>query len=64
HCSEETVMAYKIRIRDMLEDQRIGPELRVQDFDEFLSLINGKTGQFIEQFLQADPPSRNTLNKF
>ncbi|KAG5878487.1 hypothetical protein JTB14_010272 [Gonioctena quinquepunctata] len=51
---EETVMAYKIRIRDMLEDQRIGPELRVQDFDEFLSLINGKDEQFIEQFLQAD----------
>lgn len=36
----------------MLEDQRIGPELRVQDFDEFLPLINGKDEGFIEGFLE------------
>lgn len=36
----------------MLENQRIGPELRVQDFDEFLSLINGKDEKFIEGFLE------------
>lgn len=35
----------------MLEDQRIGPELRVQDFDEFLQLINGKDDMFIQSFL-------------
>lgn len=36
----------------MLENQRIGPELRVQDFDEFLPLINGKDDKFIEGFLE------------
>lgn len=35
----------------MLADQRIGPELRVQDFDEFLPLINGKDENFVEGFL-------------
>lgn len=35
----------------MLENQRIGPELRVQDFDEFLPLINGKEESFLEGFL-------------
>ncbi|KAJ8926978.1 hypothetical protein NQ314_020603 [Rhamnusium bicolor] len=48
---EEIVMNYKIQIRDMLEDQRIGPELRVQDFDRFLPLMNGIDEEFISKFL-------------
>lgn len=38
----------------MLEDQRIGPELRVQDFDELLPLINGKEEDFVRKFLSGD----------
>lgn len=38
----------------MLEDQRIGPELRVQDFDEFLSLMNGKEEEFVQRFLSEE----------
>jgi hypothetical protein len=37
-----TVEDYKQQIRDLLENQRIGPELRVQDFDEYMPLINGE----------------------
>ncbi|KAK5646414.1 hypothetical protein RI129_004878 [Pyrocoelia pectoralis] len=33
---------YKIELKSMLADQRIGPELRVQDFDEYMPLINGE----------------------
>lgn len=51
---EETVMEYKKRIRSMLEDQRIGPELRVQDFDEFLPLMNGKEEAFVQAFLSEE----------
>ncbi|CAH1117610.1 unnamed protein product [Phaedon cochleariae] len=53
---EEIVMGYKIQIRDMLEDQRIGPELKVQDFDEFLPLMNGKDEGFINSFLEREHP--------
>lgn len=38
----------------MLEDQRIGPELRVQDFDEFLPLVNGKEEEFVQKFLSEE----------
>ncbi|KAJ8952272.1 hypothetical protein NQ318_007439 [Aromia moschata] len=48
---EELVEKYKVQIRDLLDNQRIGPELRVQDFDMYLSLMNGTDETFIQNFL-------------
>lgn len=45
---------YKQQIKDLLENQRIGPELRVQDFDDFMPLINGEAEDEIEKFLAGD----------
>ncbi|CAH1102974.1 unnamed protein product [Psylliodes chrysocephalus] len=52
--AQEIVESYKEKIKYMLEDQRIGPELRVQDFDEFLPLINGQSEIYINAFLEAN----------
>lgn len=32
----------KKNIDFLLEDQRVGPELRIQDFDDYVCLINGE----------------------
>lgn len=45
-----TVEDYKQQIRDLLENQRIGPELRVQDFDEYMPLINGEVSPQVSLF--------------
>lgn len=34
----------------MLEDHRIGPELKMQDFDKYLNLINGEVIIIFHQF--------------
>lgn len=34
-----------------MENQRIGPELRVQDFDDFMPLINGEYHEHVTNFL-------------
>lgn len=47
---------YKTRIKALLDDQRIGPELRVQDFDEFVPLINGECEEEVKLFLTEDHP--------
>lgn len=39
---EYVVEDYKRQIKDLLENHRIGPELRMQDFDDYLHLINGE----------------------
>lgn len=45
----------RIRIHDLLEEQRIGPELRMQDFDDYMDLINGKNIDEIEKFINSKP---------
>lgn len=40
----------------MLEDQRIGPELRLQDFDQYMSLMNGLDAEYIITFMKSKPP--------
>lgn len=37
-------------LKSMLKDQQIGPELRVQDFDEYMPLINGEVNKQLEIF--------------
>lgn len=39
---------YKKIIADLIAEQRIGPELRVQDFDDYVCLLNGEVcGQLL-----------------
>ena len=40
--SEDVVNGHKSLITSLLQDQRVGPELRVQDFDEYMPLVNGE----------------------
>lgn len=51
---------YKTRIKILLDNQRIGPELRIQDFDEFVPLINGECDEEINKFLSQE----HTLEEF
>ncbi|XP_032591888.1 dynein axonemal heavy chain 7 [Drosophila grimshawi] len=44
----------KNRICYMLEEQRIGPELRLQDFDAFIDLINGADSERCGRFMESD----------
>lgn len=32
----------KKQVADLISEQRIGPELRVQDFDDYICLLNGQ----------------------
>lgn len=38
----ELVEKYKKSIADLIDEQRIGPELRIQDFDNYVCLLNGE----------------------
>ncbi|KAL3281624.1 hypothetical protein HHI36_004830 [Cryptolaemus montrouzieri] len=58
--AEEIIWNYKIQINALMDEQRIGPELRVQDFDKYMPLINGEDKIRIEKFL-ASP---HTLDEF
>ena len=40
----------------MLEEQRIGPELRLQDFDDYMSLMNVIDAENIIKFMKTKPP--------
>lgn len=44
-------MKYKLRIKSLLEDARIGPELKIQDFDEYMPLINREADEEINALL-------------
>ncbi|KAK9511585.1 hypothetical protein O3M35_000215 [Rhynocoris fuscipes] len=43
----------KKRVSDLLEDHRIGPELRVQDFDPYIHLANGESAAAVQKFLEG-----------
>lgn len=51
---EEIVEGYREQLLSLLDDQRIGPELRVQDFDEYMPLINGEAQEEVEKFLSEE----------
>lgn len=46
----------RTKVYNMLEDQRIGPELRLHDFDPYLSLMNGLDAEKIIKFMKSKPP--------
>lgn len=45
----------RTKIHNVLEEQRIGPELRMQDFDDYMDLMNGKNVDEIESFIKSKP---------
>ncbi|EDS43082.1 dynein-1-beta heavy chain [Culex quinquefasciatus] len=53
--SGDVIAQCKARICDVLEDQRIGPELRMQDFDQYMTLMNGTDMDEIERFMEKRP---------
>lgn len=52
---ESIIANARNRICVMLEDQRIGPELRLQDFDQYIDLMNGVDAERISKFIASDP---------
>ncbi|PSN56752.1 Dynein heavy chain 7 [Blattella germanica] len=53
---EEMIAACKAHVSHTLSDQRIGPELRVQDFDEYMHLINDEAQEAVNEFLSTEHP--------
>uniref|UniRef100_A0A2A4JQR8 Dynein axonemal heavy chain 7 n=1 Tax=Heliothis virescens TaxID=7102 RepID=A0A2A4JQR8_HELVI len=51
----DLVESYKAQIAELIAEQRIGPELRVQDFDDYICLLNGQSQTEVENFLNASP---------
>lgn len=49
----DIVEACRLRIHEVLEEQRIGPELRMQDFDDYMNLMNGQNVDEIEKFIKS-----------
>lgn len=43
----------KQQIHELLEEQRIGPELRMQDFDKYMTLMNGTDIEAITKFMKS-----------
>ncbi|CAH2067322.1 unnamed protein product, partial [Iphiclides podalirius] len=52
---EELIEGYKKSIIGLINEQRIGPELRVQDFDDYVCLLNGESLSQVEDFINAIP---------
>ncbi|XP_049887204.1 dynein axonemal heavy chain 7-like [Pectinophora gossypiella] len=51
----DLVEDYKRQVRAMIDEQRIGPELRIQDFDDYVCLLNGTSAKLVEEFVNAKP---------
>lgn len=51
----DIIESCKVRIHEILEEQRIGPELRMQDFDDYMDLMNGASVDEIESFIKSKP---------
>lgn len=52
----EIVKEHSEKIAELIQEHRIGPELQLQDFDVYNSLINNEDAKIVEEFLQAKPP--------
>lgn len=50
---EQFVDNCRYKLFEMLEEQRIGPELRLQDFDEYVNLMNGVDATDIYKFMST-----------
>uniref|UniRef100_A0A1B0F9M2 AAA+ ATPase domain-containing protein n=1 Tax=Glossina morsitans morsitans TaxID=37546 RepID=A0A1B0F9M2_GLOMM len=52
---ESIITDNRNRICELLEEQRIGPELRLQDFDKYIDLMNGVDSQNVARFIESKP---------
>lgn len=52
--ADQMIEDCRTRIFSMLEEQRIGPELRMQDFDDYMSLMNGADADRIFNFMNDE----------
>lgn len=53
---QEIIDNYTSQIVSLIEEQRVGPEQRLRDFDQYLSLINDEENQRVMEFIYSDPP--------
>ncbi|XP_044001453.1 dynein axonemal heavy chain 7-like [Aphidius gifuensis] len=53
---DEILDKYKNEIIELIQEHRIGPELQVQNFDKYITLINETDEEFVNNFLTSDPP--------
>ncbi|XP_049773091.1 dynein axonemal heavy chain 7 [Schistocerca cancellata] len=50
---EDYMQKAKSAIANTLEDERIGPEMRVSDFDDYIHLLNGESQTEVDEFLTS-----------
>lgn len=53
--SQDIITSCKDRLMFVLTENRVQPELRIQDFDRYLSLMNGEDAEKIEAFVNGSP---------
>lgn len=53
---DEILDKYKNEIVELIQEHRIGPELQVQNFDKYVTLINDTDEELVKKFLSSDPP--------
>ncbi|XP_044576956.1 dynein axonemal heavy chain 7 [Cotesia glomerata] len=56
----EILERYEQQIVELIQEHRIGPELQVQQFDKYISLINNTDEEFVKKFLNAEVPKSFT----
>ncbi|XP_037882003.1 dynein heavy chain 7, axonemal-like [Glossina fuscipes] len=52
---ESIINEQRNRICELLEEQRIGPEVRLHDFDKYISLMNGVDSENVAKFIESGP---------
>ncbi|XP_046587391.1 dynein axonemal heavy chain 7-like [Neodiprion lecontei] len=52
----EVIDSYSQQIVNLIEEQRVGPEQRLRDFDQYMSLIDDHENRTVFEFIDADPP--------
>ncbi|XP_014284130.1 dynein axonemal heavy chain 7 isoform X1 [Halyomorpha halys] len=52
--SSDIIAKKKESVLNLLEDQRIGPELRIHDFDNYIDLINGDAEIAVNKFIDGN----------
>lgn len=56
----EILERYEHQIVELIQEHRIGPELQVQQFDKYISLINNTDEELVKNFLNAEVPKSFT----
>ncbi|XP_063983101.1 dynein axonemal heavy chain 7-like [Diachasmimorpha longicaudata] len=53
---DDILNKYKNQITELIQEHRIGPELQIQNFDKYVTLINESDEDLVKKFLAVDPP--------